>query len=178
MWLGAHLERLAVACGNELAYRILSEVRRVDRRSVDLFLATFSAHADGWIGSEGWHRRGLGETRLWVPSGRHGSSAFAVGMLRDVLKKHGTTPGSAFAVGMRRDIESKKNALLHLGCARAPAVGKHRADILGLRAEDARMRLDPPDLRAAGRTDDRDVGRRDRAPLIPLDGFEVGEQRP
>ena len=51
-----------------------------------------SAHADGErrgldrIG--GWHRKGLGETCLQVPSDRHGSSAIAVGMLRDMKPKN------------------------------------------------------------------------------------------
>ena len=35
----------------------------------------------------GWRRGGLGETRLWAPSDRCGSSEFAVGMLRDIGKK-------------------------------------------------------------------------------------------
>ena len=30
----------------------------------------------------------LGETRLWAPSDRHGCSAFAVGVLRDIKKKN------------------------------------------------------------------------------------------
>ena len=57
----------------------------------DLFWATLSAHADGErrgrdrIG--GQRRKGLGETRRWVPSDRHRSSVLAVGMLRDVKKK-------------------------------------------------------------------------------------------
>ena len=41
------------------------------------------AHADGdRIGV--WRRKGLGETRLRIPAGRHGSSAFAVGRPRKV----------------------------------------------------------------------------------------------
>ena len=42
-----------------------------------------TANAEGSIGSEGQRRKGLGETRLDVPPDGHGSSAFAVGMLRD-----------------------------------------------------------------------------------------------
>ena len=55
-----------------------------------LFLNDFSAHADGErrgldrIG--GQRRRCLGATRLQVPSARPGSSAFAVGMLRNCQK--------------------------------------------------------------------------------------------
>ena len=40
----------------------------------------------GRIESERWCRKRRGETRPWVPSDRHGSSAFAVGMLRDKKK--------------------------------------------------------------------------------------------
>ena len=37
----------------------------------------------------GGRRRGLGQTRLWVPSDRHASSAFAAGMLGDIGGKKG-----------------------------------------------------------------------------------------
>ena len=56
------------------------------------FLATFSGHADGErrgldrIGR--YHRKGLGGTRLSLPSDRHGSLVFAVH--RDVKKTRGT----------------------------------------------------------------------------------------
>ena len=59
--------------------------------AADLFLPSFSAHADGErrglhrIG--GWRPKGLGETRLEVPSVRRGTSAFAVGMLRDIERE-------------------------------------------------------------------------------------------
>ena len=48
----------------------------------------FSGHADGERRRPGSNRRGgiekgRGEMRLQVPSDRHGSSAFAVGMLRE-----------------------------------------------------------------------------------------------
>ena len=53
--------------------------------------STFSAHADGergdlWIESEGSVRKVSGEAHLKVPSDRHGSSAFAVGVVRDIEK--------------------------------------------------------------------------------------------
>ena len=56
-----------------------------------LFFYNLSAHADGerrgpdCIG--GWRRKDLGEARLQVRSGRHGSSAFAVGVPREVVQK-------------------------------------------------------------------------------------------
>ena len=46
-----------------------------------------TAIAEGLHRVGGQHRKGLGETRLWAPSHRHGSSAIAVGMLREVVKK-------------------------------------------------------------------------------------------
>ena len=56
----------------------------------DLFLTTLrrapTANAEGLDPVGGWHRQGLGETRLQAPSDRYGSSAFAVGMLRDIEK--------------------------------------------------------------------------------------------
>ena len=77
----------------------------------------FSAYADGEhrgldrIG--GWHREGLGETRLLVPLDRHGFSAFAVGMLRDIeffSKKKG---GAIFgAIGCGRALDSLSVAAL------------------------------------------------------------------
>ena len=51
----------------------------------------FSAHADdkrrGLDRIEGWRRKGLGKTRLLGAFSGHGSSMFAVGMLRDIEKK-------------------------------------------------------------------------------------------
>ena len=43
-----------------------------------------TATAGGLDRIGGWHRKALGETCLQVPSDRHGSSALAVGALRDV----------------------------------------------------------------------------------------------
>ena len=55
------------------------------------FLADFgrvpTANAEGLDRVGGWRGKSLGETRLEAPSDRHGSSAFAVGMLRGVKKK-------------------------------------------------------------------------------------------
>ena len=46
-----------------------------------------TANAEGLV-RIGWrHRKGLGDTRLQAPSDRHGSSALAVGMLRDIKEK-------------------------------------------------------------------------------------------
>ena len=39
-------------------------------------------NAEGLDRIGGWHRKGLGETRLGVPSDQHGSLASAVGMLQ------------------------------------------------------------------------------------------------
>ena len=55
----------------------------------NLFFGNFSARADGERRGARSDRRaafekGLGETRLYAPSGRLGSSAFAVGMRRDM----------------------------------------------------------------------------------------------
>ena len=51
-------------------------------------LGNLSAHADGEHRGldqiEGWCRKCLGETRLWVHFRSDGASAFAVGMLRGI----------------------------------------------------------------------------------------------
>ena len=59
---------------------------RTSGRSAGLFLenSIFGRRALDGIG--GRRRKGLGQARLWVPSGRHASSAFIVGKLRDVAK--------------------------------------------------------------------------------------------
>ena len=53
---------------------------------LDPFVAHFgrtpTVNAEGLDRIGGPHRKGLGETHLYLPSDRHGSSAFAVGMLR------------------------------------------------------------------------------------------------
>ena len=52
-----------------------------------VYFSDISAHADGerrgLDGIGGQRRKGLGATRLQLPLGRHWSSAFAVGMLRE-----------------------------------------------------------------------------------------------
>ena len=49
----------------------------------------------GSIGSEGWRRKDLGETRLQVPSYRPRSSAFAVAMLRGYTRTQNDLLGEA-----------------------------------------------------------------------------------
>ena len=66
--------------------RFLSDTYFVGNLFCLFLLATFRAHADGERRkgrdrTGGWRRKRLGDARLWAPSDRRGSSAFAGGIL-------------------------------------------------------------------------------------------------
>ena len=65
------------------------DLRGLEGPSADLFLATLrrtpTANAEGQVGIGGWHQKAIGgDASSPHPSDRHGPSAFAVGVLREV----------------------------------------------------------------------------------------------
>ena len=81
-------DRIAILCASAGSSVMMT---RSPATIPDRFLTTFrrmpTANAEGLDRVGGWRSKGLGQTRLWVRSDRHGSSAFAVSMLRSVNKK-------------------------------------------------------------------------------------------
>ena len=77
----------------------------------------------------GWHRKGLGED-LYVPSDRHGSAAFAVGMRRDIEKKRRSADDDDGRDGLVVR-EGRENAVEELAVAHDDGWPEGRKNVCG-----------------------------------------------